>query len=85
LTEEVRNSLEKIIDKNDEISEVYGEVFNISHMYLPQFMKPEFGFEYNDINRIKDKLGLYDANNITNINEDNYFPEYVDLYYLKDR
>lgn len=80
----MRNSIEKIIDKNEEISEVYGEVFNIRYMYLPQYMKTEFGFEYKDVRKIKEKLGLYDDKSISNINNDCSYPEFVDFYYLTD-
>lgn len=85
--QEIKNHIFGIIDRDMEISEIYMKVFTIdhvenkSHIQLPQYMKNLYGFNYEDIKRIKNDFNLFDIKNLINLEEDIHFPKSTDKYY----
>jgi hypothetical protein len=76
---EIRSSVVKIIEAGGRESEIYKKVFNINHVYLPQYMKKEIGYDYDDVKKIKEELDLYNINKI--IEFDSFEVESIDNNY----
>jgi hypothetical protein len=60
--------------------QLYYEVFDFNICILPQYMKSEYGYDYDDVKEIKEKLNLYNTKSTVNILQDFHFEKKLSRY-----
>lgn len=79
---EIQEHIQDVICTDDEnIINVYENIFNLNRVKLPQYMKINYGYDYEDLKKIKEEINLYDIDNLINISKDDRFPKSTDNYY----